>query len=237
MQQSNSSIIVAHRGASGLAPENTLASFDKALEFNVGQIETDARLTSDGVVVLLHDGHMNDPSGELFVVSKTPYDVLKAHKPDLTTLDEAIAHLDRRVRLMIEIKSSVPVAPVVAIVRKYLGSGWSPQDFIFASFDFDILKELYRDIPEVDRVVLEVWSSLRARYRAKRVHTNYLSMDQWFLWWFFVKSISKKYRLYSYPDERVLIKINHTRPSRWAKHGLYGVITDFPDRYASRIDA
>lgn len=48
-----------HRGARGLAPENTLASFAKALEIGVTTLETDMAVTSDGVVVLSHDPRLN----------------------------------------------------------------------------------------------------------------------------------------------------------------------------------
>ncbi|MBX3498552.1 MAG: glycerophosphodiester phosphodiesterase [Alphaproteobacteria bacterium] len=48
-----------HRGARGLAPENTLAAFRKALEIGVTTIETDLGLTSDGVLVLAHDPRLN----------------------------------------------------------------------------------------------------------------------------------------------------------------------------------
>ena len=46
---------IAHRGASGYAPENTVAAFDLAIEMDAGGIETDLRVTRDGVVVLVHD--------------------------------------------------------------------------------------------------------------------------------------------------------------------------------------
>ena len=46
---------VGHRGASGLAPEHTLASYDLALDFGADYIEQDLRMTSDGVLVVLHD--------------------------------------------------------------------------------------------------------------------------------------------------------------------------------------
>jgi glycerophosphoryl diester phosphodiesterase len=48
-----------HRGARGLAPENTLAAFRKALEIGVATIETDLGLTRDGVLVLAHDPRLN----------------------------------------------------------------------------------------------------------------------------------------------------------------------------------
>jgi glycerophosphoryl diester phosphodiesterase len=47
--------IIAHRGASALAPENTLASFRKAIEAGADGIELDVRLSKDGVPVVIHD--------------------------------------------------------------------------------------------------------------------------------------------------------------------------------------
>lgn len=47
--------IIGHRGAPTLAPENTLASFSKALKLGVDAIELDVHLTADRQVVVLHD--------------------------------------------------------------------------------------------------------------------------------------------------------------------------------------
>ena len=47
--------IVGHRGASGENPENTLLSFDRALEQGADALELDVRLTADGVPVVIHD--------------------------------------------------------------------------------------------------------------------------------------------------------------------------------------
>ncbi|MDQ3376881.1 MAG: glycerophosphodiester phosphodiesterase, partial [Actinomycetota bacterium] len=46
---------VGHRGTAGLAPEHTIASYDLALEDGADFIEQDLRMTSDGVLVVLHD--------------------------------------------------------------------------------------------------------------------------------------------------------------------------------------
>lgn len=50
--------LVGHRGAAGLAPENTLAAFRRALDIGVDALETDALLSADGEVVLHHDFHL-----------------------------------------------------------------------------------------------------------------------------------------------------------------------------------
>ncbi|WP_298923529.1 glycerophosphodiester phosphodiesterase [uncultured Ramlibacter sp.] len=49
----------AHRGARGLAPENTLPAFERALEVGVDTLELDVGLTADGVVVISHDPYLN----------------------------------------------------------------------------------------------------------------------------------------------------------------------------------
>jgi glycerophosphoryl diester phosphodiesterase len=48
--------VIAHRGCSGTCPENTMASFSAAVEANADFIELDVHLTSDGEVVVIHDG-------------------------------------------------------------------------------------------------------------------------------------------------------------------------------------
>ena len=48
-------IIFAHRGASKVAPENTISAFSKAIEMGAGGIELDTHLTSDGYLVVTHD--------------------------------------------------------------------------------------------------------------------------------------------------------------------------------------
>ena len=51
--------IEGHRGARGLAPENTLAAFERALAIGVTTIETDIAVTRDDVLVIAHDPHLN----------------------------------------------------------------------------------------------------------------------------------------------------------------------------------
>lgn len=48
-------LVIAHRGFSGIAPENTLAAFKKAIEVGADMVELDVRLSRDGVVVVIHD--------------------------------------------------------------------------------------------------------------------------------------------------------------------------------------
>lgn len=55
-------VVLAHRGASAYAPENTLASFYKAIELGAKGIETDLQKTKDGVIFLFHDNILDKKS-------------------------------------------------------------------------------------------------------------------------------------------------------------------------------
>jgi glycerophosphoryl diester phosphodiesterase len=52
-------IVIGHRGASGHAPEHTFASWDRALELGVDYIEQDLQMTSDGILVVMHDATLD----------------------------------------------------------------------------------------------------------------------------------------------------------------------------------
>jgi len=64
--------VIGHRGACGLAPENTVASFRKAAELGVRWVEFDVHLSADGVPVVIHDDTINrTTSGRGAVASMT----------------------------------------------------------------------------------------------------------------------------------------------------------------------
>ena len=72
-------ILIAHRGYSGIAPENTLASFrEAAAQENFGAIECDVYRTTDGVYVLQHDGNLKRIFGLDMLIYECSYDQIKS---------------------------------------------------------------------------------------------------------------------------------------------------------------
>lgn len=69
-------IIVAHRGASGLAPENTLASFQKAIEVKAPWVELDVVLTRDGRAVCFHDNRLDRLTPEKGLITEWEWEPL-----------------------------------------------------------------------------------------------------------------------------------------------------------------
>src|SRR4051794_35718365 len=74
---SSTPLIVGHRGAAGLAPENTLAGFLKALELGVRCIEFDVRLTRDGAPVIFHDDRLDRVTAESGLVAERAWAELR----------------------------------------------------------------------------------------------------------------------------------------------------------------
>ena len=69
--------VIGHRGAAGLAPENTFAGFDLALELGVDGIETDVQKTKDGKLVLFHDNLLDRTTNGAGVLQETSWQALQ----------------------------------------------------------------------------------------------------------------------------------------------------------------
>jgi glycerophosphoryl diester phosphodiesterase len=85
---------------------------------------------------------------------------------------------------------------------------------------------LHRALPHNPTIVIEKWSGVRARLRARQLGTMTLCMNQRWLWFGFIKGMSRSgYTLYAYTLN------NPQKAKQWAKYGLAGVVTDYPDRF------
>src|SRR5688572_5809921 len=217
-------VIIGHRGARGLAPENTLEAIEAGIKAGENELEIDVRVTSDDVPVVVHDRRVNGALVFMHTLAE-----LKANKPDLATLEEAIRKVNRRVPINIEVKSGEPVEPLITVLKKCLEGTWQPSDFRLCSKNFKTLSAFYEAFPKIRIVVIERWSGIRGVWRARRLNTKYLYMNQWFIWWYFVGSMSKSgYKLSVYTLN------NPQKAAKWEKRGLYGVVTDHPERFITR---
>ncbi len=216
--------IIGHRGARGLAPENTIAALRKGLEHNVDELEFDLRVTKDKVVVLHHDPFLLDPNGMKLSIKENTYEELKSHKNDLITLEQALELTLNTVPINLEVKPGEPTQVIVQKVKKALAHGWENKNIRFVSFSFKVLEELHKEFPDIQIVVNHTWSGFIATRRARKLNTKRISMNYIWLWSGFISSISKSgYQLSTYALN------NPKKAKRWSKQGLYAVITDRPD--------
>lgn len=148
--------IIAHRGASYLAPENTVASAKLAWEENADATECDIWLSGDNRIIVCHDETTARTTGENYKISETDSKVLRTLEAGsfkdekfkgekLPFLEEIIETVPPGKELVVEIKCKSEVLPFLkSIVDNYSGKC----NFSFICFDFETISETKRTFPE-----------------------------------------------------------------------------------------
>ena len=156
-------LVIAHRGASYEAPENTLAAFKLAWQKGADGIEMDVYLTPDKHVVISHDASTKRTAGVDYEIESTPLSELKtldvgSWKGDqfagekLPTLPEVLATVPQGKLAFIEIKGDTRV--VRYIKRDIQESGINPSQIRIISFNPQAVKESREQMPNVKAYVL-----------------------------------------------------------------------------------
>lgn len=151
----NSCLRIGHRGACGYEPENTLASFRKALELDVDMIELDVQLCKTGEVVVFHDSTLNRTTNGKGTLAQRSLNSLKkldaGNGEQIPLLEEVLDLVDNRVIVNIELKGKRTAIPVSKIVDEYVNKkGWSSDNFLFSSFNLRELQEARRQSPHIN---------------------------------------------------------------------------------------
>lgn len=140
-------LIIGHRGAMGLEPENTPRSFRKAVELGAGMVEFDVRVCGSGDVVVMHDSTVDrttDGSGRVSEKTLGELRCLDAGRGErIPTLREALDLMRGRAGVNVELKDDGSSAPVQEIVAGCVREGvWSYDDIIVSSFNHSELENL-----------------------------------------------------------------------------------------------
>jgi glycerophosphoryl diester phosphodiesterase len=150
-------IRVAHRGASGLAPENTHAAFAAALETGVDAIELDCQLSADGELVVIHDetldrttdghGPVGDRTwAELARLDAGAWRGERFRGERIPRLAGVLAQVRGRARLNVEIKSARDLGMVEPRLATLVGAGDADR-VLFSSFHPAALRRLRAEAP------------------------------------------------------------------------------------------
>jgi glycerophosphoryl diester phosphodiesterase len=111
---------IGHRGAKAYAPENTLASFKKAIEIGVDAIELDVRKTKDKQLVVIHDADVKRTTNGKGLVSELTLAQIKSFSTEgekIPTFEEALDFLDKKVKVLVELKETGIEEQVLSIVH------------------------------------------------------------------------------------------------------------------------
>lgn len=150
-------LLIAHRGASYDAPENTLAAINLAWKQNAKAVEIDIYLTADGNVVALHDKTTERTGGKDAPVWEQTLDELRQldfgrHKGEqwagekIPTLFEILATLPEDGKIFVEIKSGAEIIPKLRECLEQ--SGRRTEQIIFICFDLATLEAVKKALQE-----------------------------------------------------------------------------------------
>lgn len=159
-------LIIAHRGASAHAPENTLAAFELAVEHGADGIELDAKLTADSQVVVIHDFTVNRTTGSEGKVRELTLEQLKkldagsffgpqfAGEP-IPTLDEVFQAVGQKTLINVELTNYTSPGDALPDLVADLVEKHGLQDRVFfSSFHPLTLVRIQRRLPNAPAAIL-----------------------------------------------------------------------------------
>jgi glycerophosphoryl diester phosphodiesterase len=215
---------IGHRGAKGYEAENTLISFEKAIDLNADGIELDVHLSSDGEIMVIHDETIDrTTNGKGFVKNFTSSQLKEFGIP---TLIEVLELAKQNCFINIELKGIGTTKPVVDLISHYiLEKTWNYTDLLISSFDWKMLEEVQLLNPKIRIGVLTEESVSAALAFAKKIKAF---------------SIHPDYRLLT-KDNVALMQENGFEVYPWTVNSIEdiqkikafninGIISDFLDR-------
>lgn len=151
-------LIVAHRGASYHAPENTLAAFRLAWEQGADAVEGDFLLTEDGQVVCMHDASAKRTGGKDLVIAETTLADLQKldygswkhsrfRGEAIPTLADVLKNIPKDKRFFLEVKTGPEIVP--SLVTEIQESGLSPEQIVIIAFDEHVIAAAKKSLPNI----------------------------------------------------------------------------------------
>ncbi|CAH0345820.1 glycerophosphodiester phosphodiesterase family protein [Bacillus sp. CECT 9360] len=235
-------LIIAHRGASGYCPENTMASCKKAVELGADYIEIDVQLSRDGYLVVIHDptlerttngkGYVRDYNfAELQQLDAGSWfhpDFKKERIPSLEELfDKVLPHTG----LLIELKSpslypGIEKKLAETIVKRNLHNGENPSIMV-QSFDTASVKKFHSFLPSIPAGVLIKHNPAgisERKLKALSTFAQFVNPKQTMM------NERLKERIHLNGMKAFTWTVNNEKQiQKFKKMNLDGIATDFPD--------
>ena len=158
-------LVIAHRGASAVEPENTLRAFARSIAMGTQMIELDLHRTRDGHIVVIHDDDLSHTTNARGRVSQLSFEEVRkvdAGKGErVPTLQETLELTRGRVQLYLEIKAPQAAEETLRIVREFN----CQNEVLLASFDLELMKQLGETVSDMEIGLILGTPSLNPRVR------------------------------------------------------------------------
>jgi glycerophosphoryl diester phosphodiesterase len=244
----NDFILIAHRGASGYAPENTLPGLIKAIELGANYLEIDVHQSRDNFIVVIHDFDVDRTTDGSGLVKDMTIDEIKKldagtwfdpifAETKIPTLPEVIDVISPNVNLIIEVKGGSEEYPgieenIVSIVKQ----NRIESQVIFKSFNLEVLELFKKLAPEIPRLyvfvlhfselnlTLDKWIDFTDIYD-NPADAQYFQAHRWFI----TESLIEKAHANSI--KIIVWNVNTEDEIKSILNlGVDGIETDYPDR-------
>jgi glycerophosphoryl diester phosphodiesterase len=221
---------IGHRGAKGHVIENTLDSFQKAIDLHCDAVELDVHKCKSGEIVVFHDfvlDKLTNLKGNVSDFTLTELKQAFVHKKHtIPTLKEVLNLLDGKCIVNIELKGKNTAQPVVELLNKTVQiTHWQPNNFIISSFDEDeILTCLHLKSNYLLGIIVQNNFTEAFNFAQKHnlysihAHFNLLTNDNCK----FAKENKFKIFAWTVNDFKDIEKVKNL--------AIDGIISDFPDR-------
>jgi glycerophosphoryl diester phosphodiesterase len=234
----NAPQVIAHRGASGYAPENTLAAFLQALEDKAQAVELDAKLLKDGSIIVLHDNTLDRTTNGFGSVYHFTYDEIKDldagshfssefNAERIPRLEDVFDHIGDQLLINVELTNYVQPwdrlpEEVIMLIQKLqlesriLLSSFNPWSLIVAKrLDPSIARALlvHPGEPAIVRSLFRIAVD-HSIYHPHHDMVNRSQLER-------LKKMGKVVNVWTVNDRRRMMQLKSL--------GINGIITDYPD--------
>ena len=228
MRNNDFLLCIGHRGAMGHAPENTLASMQKALELGTPCIEVDVYWV-DGELIVFHDNRLERTTNGAGYLSEQSFAYLRTLDAGggqrIPTLKEVCEVIGHQACINIELKGPGTAAPVAALIENLVAHGWNRDAILVSSFDHRQLAAMKQFDKYIQLGALICGmpihdARLAEELGAFSIHPSVEFLDQRFV----DDAHARNLKVYVYT-------VNYLEDiTRMHRLGVDGVFTDFPER-------
>lgn len=229
--------VLGHRGAKGHAPENTLASFEKAIELGATMVELDIHLSRDDELVVMHDAQVDRTTDGRGAIRDLRWEEIEqldagswfgpefagARVPRLEDVFDAVAD---RILINVEVKTADrPYPGIVERLAEVLETRNLADRVVISSFEASYLKSLRPRLPDVELALL--YSKPRPNACDEAVEAGWQSLHP------HLSHVSKAFVDEAHAKGLAIRAWNPNEVERMRPliaDGVDGIGTDFPER-------
>ena len=228
--------IVAHGGAAGYAPENTLVSFEKGIELGANTIEVDVHLSKDGELVVIHDATLNKTTnGSGYVYDYTVKELKefdagvlfdeKFRGEKIPTFQEVVELARGRARIDIDVKNGPVIYPgIEEKVVRAIEKNTLVNEVTVISFNHLSLKQIKTLNPEIQTGAVYSAGLLEPWAAAELIGADVLYPKHFHP----MKDVVLEAHRRGYPVNPWTIDTEKD-VRRWLSYGVDGMTSNYPD--------